>query len=73
MANKRAVNLSIDAALIDEAKAFGTNMSALLEQSLIAAHREKRHAKWREENAAALAAWNAYVDEHGIWADKYKA
>ena len=72
MANKKAVNLSIDADLVAEAKAFGTNMSAVLEQSLRAAHRAMRAAQWREVNADAVAEWNDYVDENGLWAEKYR-
>lgn len=72
MATKRAVNLSIDAELVNEAKAFGTNMSALLEQSLREAHRDLRAAKWKDDNAQAIADWNAMVDADGIWAEKYR-
>jgi antitoxin CcdA len=72
MANKRAVNVSIDADLVAEAKAFGTNISAVLETALRAAHREKRAGLWRAENGEAVAAWNENVEKHGLWADKYR-
>jgi antitoxin CcdA len=72
MTTKKAVNLSIDAALVAEAKFFGTNMSALLEQSLRTAHFDKRQAQWRADSAEAVANWNDYVDEHGLLADTYK-
>jgi antitoxin CcdA len=72
MTTKKAVNLSIDANLLAEAKAFGTNMSALLEQALKTEHFEKRQAQWRADNAEAVANWNDYVDEHGLLADTYK-
>ena len=67
MANKRAVNLSIDADLVAEAKANGTNMSALLERSLRAANSDLRAAKWREENRAAIEASNAELEKNGLW------
>jgi antitoxin CcdA len=72
MAAKRAVNVSIDAELVAEAKAFGTNISAVLDAALRAAHREKRAALWREENGEAVTAWNDYVQANGLWADKYR-
>ncbi len=72
MAGKRAVNVSIDADLVAEAKAFGTNISAVLDAALRAAHRNKRAAMWREENGEAVAAWNDFVQSHGLWADKYR-
>lgn len=67
MANKRAVNVSIDAELVAEAKAFGTNISAVLDAALRAAHREKRAALWREENKSELAQSKAELDENGTW------
>ena len=72
MAHKKAVNLSVDADLVIEAKALGINMSALLEKALRAAHSELRSRKWRDDNAEAIAQWNALIDQDGIWADKYR-
>lgn len=63
---KRSVNLSIRAELADEAKGFGTNMSALLEAALEDAHRDLRRQKWRDENRAAIEAWNAWIEENGV-------
>ena len=71
-ARKKSVNLSIDAALAAEAKAFGTNMSALLEKALDAEHQERRQAKWAKENKAAIDALNRLVEEDGLWADGYR-
>lgn len=67
MANKRAVNVSIDADLVAEAREFGTNISAVLERALRAEHREKRWEKWREENRAAIKASNAELERNGMW------
>ncbi len=69
---KRAVNLSIDADLAAEAKEYGTNMSAVLEKALNAAHSERRQAKWTKENKTAIDAWNRLVIEDGLWAEKYR-
>lgn len=70
---KKAVNLSIDANLATEAKAFGTNLSATLERALIEQHREKRAEQWRMNNRAAVVAWNRLVDEDGLWIEKYRS
>lgn len=67
MAAKRAVNVSIDAELLAEAKAFGTNISAVLDAALRAAHREKRAALWREENKAAITQSNTELEANGTW------
>jgi antitoxin CcdA len=72
MGAKKAVNLSIDAELVAEAKAAGTNMSALLEKALKEELRERRWQKWREENGAALEAYDRHIEEDGLWADEFR-
>ncbi len=59
---KRAVNLSLDAALVEEAKALGVNLSAAAEAGL----REAAREAWRRENAEAMAAWSRWVEENGL-------
>lgn len=66
---KRAVNVSIRADLIDEAKAFGTNISAVVERALEEEHRERRREKWRAENRDAIAEANEELAENGLWSD----
>jgi antitoxin CcdA len=66
---KKPVDLSIDAELVAEAKAAGTNMSALLEKVL---REELRLRKWREENRAALEAYDRHIEEDGLWADEFR-
>jgi antitoxin CcdA len=72
MGAKRAVNLSIDADLVAEAKAAGTNMSALLEKALKEELRDRRWQKWREENREATEAYNRFVEEHGLLGDEWQ-
>lgn len=67
MSTKRAVNLSVDAALLAEAKALGTNLSQTLEDALRAKLREQRHQQWRDENRAAIVASNAELERNGMW------
>jgi antitoxin CcdA len=66
---KRAVNLSLDSDLLDEAKSFGTNVSAVLGRALEQELREKRHQKWRADNAEAIAFWNDELERNGLWSD----
>jgi antitoxin CcdA len=63
---KRALNVSVRIDLAEEAKEFGTNVSAVLERALEQEHREKRRERWRAENRQAIEAWNEWIDEHGI-------
>ena len=69
---KKSLNLSIDAELAAEAKAAGTNISAVLEKALRAELKAGREAKWREENRAAIEASNAELERNGLWCDKYR-
>jgi antitoxin CcdA len=64
---KKAVNLSIDADLVAEAKAAGTNMSAVLEKALREQQGERRRREWLARNRAAIEASNAELERKGPW------
>jgi antitoxin CcdA len=66
---KRAANLSINAGLLDEAKALEINLSATLERALEAEVRVRKREIWLAENREAIAAYNARVAEHGVLSD----
>jgi len=66
---KRALNVSVRADLVEEAKAFGTNVSAVLERALEAEHRERRREKWRAENREAIEEANAELAQNGLWSN----
>jgi antitoxin CcdA len=66
---KRAVNVSIRADLVEEAKTFHTNISAVVEHALEQEHREKRREKWRKENREAILEANEELRESGLWSD----
>lgn len=70
--NKRATNLSIDHALLDEARSLGINLSATFEASLRDAVRTRKAAQWLEENRAALQSSNEWVEKHGLPLEKYR-
>ena len=67
--DKRAVNLSIAARLVDEARSQGINLSATLEYALEDALRQSRRERWIAENTDGIAAYNEQVDEHGAFGD----
>ena len=69
---KRVVKLSIDEALLKEAKDAGTNLSELLEVSLDKLLRVDRGQRWREENRDATLSMNDNARKNGLWADKYR-
>jgi len=63
---RRATNLSLDAGLLEQARALGINISRACERGLVEQVAEARATLWREENAAALASSNAYVERESL-------
>jgi len=66
-ARKRAVNLTVPEDLLEEARAAGTNVSAVLERALREELRERRWQRWREDNKKAVEASNAELAMNGMW------
>lgn len=65
-AKRRAVNLSIDAAALREAKLLDINTSRAAEAGLIAAIKKEKERRWLNENQRAIAAQNAWIEKHGV-------
>ena len=63
---KKAVNLSVDAELLAEAKAQGANLSAVLEKALAERLRAGRADAWKAENKDAITGLNAFIAENGL-------
>lgn len=62
---KRKTSLSLDAELLDGAKALGINVSAVAEAALKAALAQARQTQWLQQNAAAFAAQAQWHEQHG--------
>lgn len=69
---KRAVNLSLDSALVEEARSQGVNLSQFLEAHLREALREYREQAWREENREAIRQYNEVVADRGSFGDRFR-
>ncbi len=69
MPAKSRTNVSIDAELLSEARHYGINLSAMLEDRLRQAVAGQRQRQWLEENREALACANEYLERHGLWSD----
>ena len=63
---RRATNLHLEAALVDEARRLGVNLSRAAEAGLRRAVTEEAARRWREANREALLSCNAWVEEHGL-------
>jgi len=70
---KKAVNLSIDAALLHAAREQHINLSATLERALSEALRQGRQEQWLVENQAGIDAYNEQVGRHGAFADTLRS
>jgi antitoxin CcdA len=67
---KRAVNLFVDAELLDEARRMRINVSDTLEQRLRTIVQGELERRWLSENRAAIEAYNRDVAEHGLLSDE---
>ncbi len=64
--SRRRTNITLPADLVAQAQELGVNVSQACEKGLAETVRAAREAQWLAENAEAIAAYNAYVDEHGL-------
>lgn len=71
-APKKPTNVSINSDLLNQARSLKINLSATLEQALTEQLREQRRALWRQENAAAIQAYNEHVEEYGTFSDSVR-
>lgn len=69
---KRAANLSVNAELLDAAKALEINLSATLERALEAEVRVRKSEQWRVENREAIEGYNAWVAERGVFSPMFR-
>ena len=68
----RPTNVTLRADLVKEAKSLGVNISLAASRGLEEEVARKRREHWLEENAAALDAYNSFVDEHGLPLEKQR-
>ena len=66
---KKAANLSVDSALLDDAKRLNLNLSQVFEAGLSAAIRQRRREKWLQDDRAALDAYNEHIEADGVFSD----
>lgn len=71
--SRKATNVSLDEALLAEAKALRINVSQAAETGLAKAVAEKRAELWLKANREALESSNAYVKEHGLPLARYRS
>ncbi len=70
---KRSTNVSLNPALLSEAKQLNINLSATLEKALREEVSVRKQALWLAENNAAIDAYNALTEREGLFSDAYRA
>ncbi len=61
--------MSVRGDLLEAARASKINLSAILERALTEELRRVQQRQWREDNRAAIAAYNEYVEKRGVFSD----
>ena len=69
---KKPTNLSLDTALLAEAKGLKINLSKAAEIGLRQAVAEAKAQAWKLENAPALESSNQWVEKHGLPLGRYR-
>lgn len=72
-APKKAVNLSVNSDLLRQAREAGVKLSQVFERALEQETRALRQARWLEENAEAIEAYNEHVARDGVFSDELRS
>ena len=70
--SRKSTNLSLDHALLKEAKILKINLSRAAEEGVKAAVREAKASRWKAENADAIESSNEFVDRNGLPLEKFR-
>ena len=71
-ATRRATSMTLDAALLDEARALSVNISRAAEAGILVQVRAARALRWKEENAKAIAGYNSWIEKNGVPLSKFR-
>lgn len=63
---KHSTSMTLDSAVLDEARRLGINVSRAAESGIVAAIRAERARLWKQENAGAIADYNAFIEANGV-------
>ena len=69
---RRSVNLSLDEAVVAEAREYGISLSRTSEEALAIAVKKERERRWKDENRAAIEANNRWIEQNGLPLEKYR-
>jgi antitoxin CcdA len=72
-APKKATNLSLNAKVLDAAKALGMNISQTVDTLLADEVKRRYWQKWNEDNAQAIDHYNERIQREGLPLAKYRS
>ena len=70
--NKKTVTVTAAPELIQEAKAYGVNLSQTFENAIRAELHSIQVARWQKDNAQAIDYLNKLSEENGLFSDEYR-
>lgn len=70
---KRAVNLSLNAKVLDTARDLGMNISATVDALLAEEVRRRYWERWNEDNREAIEHYNARIAREGLPLARYRS
>lgn len=72
-APKKPANVSINSDLLAKARELKINLSATLEAALVERVNARQRELWKHENKEAIDAYNAMVEEQGVFSDELRS
>ena len=70
---KRAVNLTLNAKVLDMAREMGMNISQTVDALLTEEVLRQHWQRWNEDNKEAIAHYNARIEREGLFTDRYRS
>lgn len=64
--SRKPTNVSLNTALVAEAKRLGLNISRACEEGLSRQIAEEQARQWKRDNAESIAAWNDWAERGGM-------
>jgi antitoxin CcdA len=69
---RKPLNVSLEASLVVEARELGVNLSRAAETGIRKAVQTAKAEQWQRENAAAIDAYNAWMEVNELPLRKYR-
>jgi antitoxin CcdA len=72
-APKRAINLTLNAKVLDMARDMGLNISQTVDALLTEEVLRQHWQRWQHDNAEAIAHYNKRIEKEGLFSDRYRS